>query len=245
MNDKVKIVILAAGLGKRMQSENPKVLAEVRGKSMLERLSQAAQEVTGSNATAIVGHQADLIKSRFGDSLTYVIQEKQLGTGHALLVAKDELKDAEHIVVLYGDQPLITSETIKNLIKKHLDSGAKITFATTLVPDFSDWRAYFIKLGRVLRKDNKITCIREYNDAIEEERSIKEINIGCFVFNAKWLWGNLEKIENKNRQKEYYVTDLIPMAFRNGNLVEGIPINPREALGANSKEELEILEKFA
>src|SRR3989344_4707166 len=119
MNDKVKIVILAAGLGKRMQSENPKVLAEVRGKSMLERLSQAAQEVTGSNATAIVGHQADLIKSRFGDSLTYVIQEKQLGTGHALLVAKDELKDAEHIVVLYGDQPLITSETIKNLIKKH------------------------------------------------------------------------------------------------------------------------------
>jgi|SRR3989344_898135 len=242
---KVKIVILAAGQGKRMQSELPKVLAEVQGKAMLEHLSLTAQVVTGSSATTVIGHRADLIKSRFGDSLTYVIQEKQLGTGHALLAAKYELKDAEHVVVLYGDQPFIKSETIKKLIKKHLVSGAKITFATTLIPDFMDWREYFIKLGRILRKHDEIIGIREFKDATEEERKIKELNIGCYIFDSEWLWKNLEKIENKNAQQEYYVTDLIPLAIKDSELVEGIQIDSKEAMGANTKEELEILEKLA
>ncbi len=245
MNNKVKIVILAAGKGVRMQSEEPKVLAKIHGKPMLEYLSQLAHTVTGSKATTVVGYRADLIKSHFGDSLTYVIQEEQLGTGHALLVAKNELKDAEHVVVLYGDQPLIKSETVKKIIEKHLGSGAKITFATTLVPDFLDWREYFIKLGRILREENRIVGIREFKDATPEEKEIMEINIGCYVFDSKWLWENLEKIENNNTQKEYYITDLVPLAIVSGDLIENIFIDPKEALGANSKEELEILEKFA
>ena len=110
--------------------------------------------------------------------------------------------------------------------------------------DFEDWRKTFIMYGRILRKDGKVID-REYKDASEEERKIKEVNVSCYAFKASWLWENYKKIDkNKNSQKEYYLTDFWQIASDGTEKIETIKIPPEEALGANSKEELEILEKF-
>ncbi len=99
--------------------------------------------------------------------------------------------------------------------------------------------------GRILREDGEVVAIREYKDASDEEKNIKEVNTGCYIFDAKWLWHNLSKIKNENSQKEYYLTDLFHIAFENREKIETIKIKPHEALGANTKEELETLQKFA
>jgi bifunctional UDP-N-acetylglucosamine pyrophosphorylase/glucosamine-1-phosphate N-acetyltransferase len=244
MNNTVKIVILAAGQGKRMQSEVPKVLAPLAGKHMIQHLLDRVAKASPEKPIVIVGYKADLVKKELGDACTYVLQEEQLGTGHAVTCAEDACGDAEHIVVLSGDQPFISEKTIRDLIYKNLNSDAKITFATTDLPDFEDWRKAFINFGRVIRKDSGVVGVREYKDATEEEKNIREVNAGCYTFEAKWLWINLKKIRNENVQKEYYLTDLFKIASENNEKIETIKINPREALGANSKEELEILEKM-
>ena len=245
MTEKVKILILAAGLGKRMQSPTPKVLSGVNGKPMVRHLVESIKEVSKEKPIVIVGYGTEAIKTELGDSCSYVLQERQLGTGHAVASAQDACQDAEHIIVLYGDQPFITSKTIKNLIEKHLQSKAKITFATTELSDFEDWQKAFTGFARILRKDGKISGVREYKDASDEEKKIKEVNAGCYAFDAAWLWQNLEKIKNDNAQKEYYLTDLLKIAAEEGETIENIKIEPREALGANTKEELEILQKFS
>ena len=243
-NDKVKIIILAAGKGKRMESELPKVLARVGGKTMIRHLIESIKNVTNEKPVAIVGYKMEIIKKELGDSCLYVEQKEQLGTGHAVSCAEKDCGDTEHIVVLYGDQPFISSETIKNLIDRHLRSDAIITLATTKVSDFEDWRNGFKAFGRILRKDGNVIGIREYKDANEIEKNIKEVNAGSYVFDAKWLWKNIKKIKNENAQKEYYLTDLIKIATEEKVRIKSIDIDAREALGANSKEELDTLEKF-
>jgi len=242
--NKIKIVILAAGKGKRMESDLPKVLSQVKGKHMIRHVIESVGKIHNEKPYAVVGHKAELVQSELGDLCFYILQKEQLGTGHAVSCAKGNCKDAENIVVLSGDQPFIKAETIKKLIKKHLESGAKVTFTTTVLPDFLDWRKGFTAFGRILRKDGKIAGIREYKDATEEEKEIKEVNAGCYIFNAEWLWKNLEKIKNENAQKEYYLTDLLHIASENNEKIETVKIDPREALGANTKEELAILEKL-
>ena len=242
--EKLQIVILAAGKGKRMQGENPKVLAPLRGRHMISHLLDSVKKAWKGKPIIIVGHLAEMVKTELGESYSYVLQSEQLGTGHAVLCAEDECKGAELIVVLSGDQPFISEETIKNLISKHLASGSEITFTTTEVTDFNDWRKAFSGFGRVMRDSGEVVGIREYKDATEEEKNIKEVNAGCYIFTAKWLWENLKKIKNQNAQKEYYLTDLFKIAHENNNKIETIKINPKEALGANSKEELEILENL-
>jgi bifunctional UDP-N-acetylglucosamine pyrophosphorylase/glucosamine-1-phosphate N-acetyltransferase len=241
---KIKIVVLAGGKGKRMESEKPKALTEVQGKSILSHLLDSITGAHQEKPIAVVGHKAEEIKKELGTSFVYVIQEEQLGTAHALLAAKEQLKDAVHIIVINGDMPFIKSETIKNIIDKHLISGAVLTFATTEVPNYDDWYKIFWTFGRVIRKERKVVSIRELKDAKEKEKKIREVNAGCYIFDAEWLWVNLEKINNENAQKEYYLTDLIPIALKQEDKVESILIAPREALGVNSKEELEIVKKM-
>lgn len=243
--DKVKIIILAAGLGKRMKSEHPKVLLPLGGRPIIHHIRDSVLQVHGENPIAVIGHQAELVQEKLGDSFVYVIQEDQLGTGHAVAMAQKACGDAENIVVLYGDQPFIKSETIKNIIDKHTKSGAKITFATTQVSNYDGEYKVFWTFARILRVNGAIVDIRDYRDASDEEKKIKEVNAGCYVFNAKWLWENLKKINKENIQGEYYLTDLLPIAFRDGEKVESINMDPREAMGANSKEELDILERLA
>jgi bifunctional UDP-N-acetylglucosamine pyrophosphorylase/glucosamine-1-phosphate N-acetyltransferase len=246
MKDKSKfeIVILAAGKGKRMQTELPKVLVKFKKKPMIKHILESIKKAFHKKPIAIVGHKAELVKSELKDLCLYALQEEQLGTGHAVSCAKNNCKEAEHILVLSGDQPLISPKTIKNIMEKHLKSKSKITFTTTEIVDFTDWRKSFLGFGRILRKNGEVIGIREYKDANEKEKEIKEVNAGCYAFETKWLWENLEKIKNDNVQNEYYLTDLFKIASRNKNFIETIKIDSYEALGANSKEELEILEKI-
>ncbi len=245
MQNKVRIVILAAGKGTRMESSFPKVLAQLKGQHMIKHLLASVEKSEiDPKPIIVVGYEKDLVIKELGDKYEYVVQEEQLGTGHAVYVTQNACKDAEHIIVISGDQPFIKTETIKNLLAKHLSSDAKITITTTVVPDFKDWRKPLLRFGRILRKDKKIID-REYKDANEEERTVKELNVSCYAFNAKWVWKNFAKIDkNKNVQKEYYLTDLWQIAGENNDRVESITIEPLEALGVNSREELKILENI-
>lgn len=243
-DNKLKIVILAAGKSKRMQSDLPKVLMPLDGKFLISHLLESIKNISNEKPIIVIGHEGELVKSKLGDSYTYVIQEEQLGTGHALNCTKEIVSDTENVLVLQGDTPLIKAETIQNLINKHLNSNATITFATSVSPDFLEWRSAFINAGKILRQNGEVVGIQEYKDAKEEEKQIKEINVGCYIFNAKWLWKNLDKVKNENAQKEYYLTSLFEIAFNEKEKVETIQIDPKEALGANTKEELAILESF-
>jgi len=242
--DKVKILILAAGKGTRMQSELPKVLVPLHGKAMIKHVLDEISKLHSDKAYSIVGHKSDMVKEELGDLCNYIIQEEQLGTGHAVLCAKN-IVDAENIIVLSGDQPFISSDTIKKLIDTHINSNAKITLTTTTLPDFESWHKNFLRYGRILRNDGEIIGMREYKDASEEEKNIHEVNVGAYAFEANWLWKNLEQIKNENAQSEYYLTDLVKIAKEEGEKIASIEVHGKEALGANSKEELEVLENFA
>ena len=242
---KVRIIILAAGKGTRMESSFPKVLVQLKGQHMIRHLLDSIEKTKiDPRPIIVVGYEKELIIKELGDKYEYVIQKEQLGTGHAVYVTQSVCKNTDHIIVISGDQPFIKTETIKKLFTKHLTSGAKITITTTEVADFEDWRKPFLRFGRILRKNGKIID-KEFRDANDEERKIKELNVSCYAFNAKWIWDNFAKIDkNKNVQKEYLLTDLWQIAGENGEKVETITIEPLEALGVNSKEELEILEKI-
>lgn len=244
--EKVKIIILAAGKGKRMQSDLPKVLALLHGKSLIKHLLEKVDNLPYGAPYIVVGHNKEFIMKELGDKYNYVVQEEQLGTGHAVNVVKPYIKDtAESIIILYGDQPFTSVETIQKLVEKREQTGKKIIMATVKLPDFKDWRANFLGFSRVLRdKNKKIIRTIENKDATEEEKKITEVNPCYFCFDAKFLWQELENLKNDNVQKEYYLTDLLKIAKDKGIEIESIEIDPKEALGANSKEELEILEKL-
>ncbi|MBP6060818.1 MAG: NTP transferase domain-containing protein [Candidatus Pacebacteria bacterium] len=245
MQNDTKIVILAAGKGTRMKSDLPKALMKLGGNAMITHLLKSvAESGIDTRPIIVVGYQKEKIMAELGDKYIYAVQTEQLGTGHAVSVTQEACGDAKNIIVISGDQPYIKAETLKNLLAKHLNSKATVTITTTQVPDFSDWRVVFTKFGRIIREDGKIVD-REWKDASETERNIKELNISCYAFNAHWFWNNFSKIDKEsNVQKEYYLTDLWQIASESNEKVESITIDPREALGADSKEELETLEKL-
>ncbi|HNW71669.1 MAG TPA: NTP transferase domain-containing protein [Candidatus Paceibacterota bacterium] len=244
-NGKIKIVILAGGKGTRMNHDLPKVLVPLGGKPMVKHVIDTIKEIINEKPILIVGHKAELIQKEFGDTCDYAFQKEQLGTAHALMCAEKACGDAKEIIVLSGDQPFVKSKTITDSIEKFRKTKATMVLTTTLVPNFSDWCKAYLPLGRVLRKNGKIIAIREYKDASEEEKEIKEINTACcYVFNADWLWKNLKKVKNNNAKKEYYLTDLFQIASEENEKIETIEMDPHESLGANSKEDLEVLEKF-
>ena len=246
MNDKTKIIILAAGKGERMQSELPKVLVKVQGKPMIKHLLESvAKSDIDNNPIIVVGYKKELVIKELNEESKkyhYINQELQLGTGHAVNLAKDYLKNnTEHVMVLYGDHPFI-----KKINEKHLESGKKITMATVKLPNFRDWRINFVNFSRIIRdKNGKIIRDIQFKDASDEEIKVTEVNPCYFSFQADWLWKNLESLKNNNAQKEYYLTDLIKIATAEGIEIESIEIEPYEALGANTKAELDILERLA
>ena len=248
-DDTIRIVILAAGHGTRMKSELPKVLERVKGKPMIKYLLEAVRKSgIKSKPVIVVGYEKEKVIKELGSDYDYVIQEKQLGTGHAVMVAREILKnDADHVIVLYGDHPLVKPETIKKLREHHLKSKGKVTMATFTVTDFNDWHSIFYKnFSRIIRdKNGDIVKDVQFKDASDEEKKVRELNPCYFCFEAKWLWENLKKLNTDNAQKEYYLTDLVKIAMREKNKIESIEIDPHEALGINSKEELDILEKIA
>lgn len=244
---RVGVIILGAGEGKRMKSEGvPKVLVPVHGKPMISHILETLQSVhADQHPIIVVGFQADVVKAALGSGYDYAFQAELLGTGHAVMQARALAEGKfDHIVVLYGDQPYITAEVVNELIETHLREQATMTLMTIKVDDFESWRTGLYYFGRVIRNTlGAIIRIVERKDATEEELEIKELNPAYFCFRADWLWKELPKLENKNIQKEYYLTDLLEVATRAGEVVASFAGDPYTALGANTPADLILLEQ--
>lgn len=244
---KFAVVILAAGQGRRMGGESPKVLKLINGRPIIGHLVEAIKKSGICEKPAvIVCDEHTLVQDVLGDSCDYVIQAEQLGTGHAVACAEGFLKDkAEDVLVLYGDHGFLTAPTLQQLRKLHQDSAGVLTLMTTVLPDFEDWRFAFKSFGRIIRNEKgEIAGIVEKKDATGKELEITEVNPMYCCFKADWLWGNLKKINNKNAQGEYYLTDLIKIAFEQGRKTNSLKINNFECLGINNPEELDLANRF-
>lgn len=247
----VALVILAGGKGKRMQEETgddlPKVLQPFRGKPLIRHLLDGLRAVDASIAwppVIVIGYGGELVQKELGSEYQYVRQKEQLGTGHATLQARLVLEGkAEHVLVLYGDHPLVPVAVANTIATTHLAHNNTVTLATVTVDNFDDWRVGLMNYGRMVRDaDGNLEKIVEYKDAIDAERAALEVNPGYYCFRASWLWPHLEQLQNVNAQGEYYLTDLVGMAMREGERVETVPIAPRAALGVNTLSDLKRIE---
>ena len=233
----MNVVILAAGMGKRMQSDLPKVLHALAGKPLLSHVIDTARSLSPSRICVIYGHGGDAVPSRLAaEDLRFVIQQPQLGTGHAVMQAIPALDDNEPTLVLYGDVPLTSAATLKALA----DKAGKEKLAVLTV-NLADPTGY----GRIVREESRIVRIVEQKDASDAERAIDEVNTGILVAPTKALKAWLSSLSNDNAQQEYYLTDIIAMAVRDGVPVESAqPAHVWETLGVNSKVQLAELERI-
>jgi UDP-N-acetylglucosamine diphosphorylase/glucosamine-1-phosphate N-acetyltransferase len=234
-------LILAAGKGTRMKSDKAKVLHVLNGKPLLHYSLAAAKEAGAEKIVAVIGYQADKVRGEFADSdCIFVDQKPQLGTGHAVLQAKDILADYKGLtVILCGDVPLLKASTIKSLIDNHLAAKAVVSVLTTIPPPP---HAY----GRIVKDDKgNVLKIVEHKDATEDEKKIGEINTGIYCVDTKFLFHALGKVTDNNQQHEYYLTDIIEIACREGVTVKSfIADDYIEVMGINTVEELSRAEKY-
>jgi bifunctional UDP-N-acetylglucosamine pyrophosphorylase/glucosamine-1-phosphate N-acetyltransferase len=233
----MNVVILAAGMGKRMQSDLPKVLHALAGKPLLSHVIDTARRLSPSRICVIYGQGGDLVPTRLAAAdLGFALQEPQLGTGHAVMQAVPQLRDDEPTMVLYGDVPLTSAATLQALA----DKAGKEKLAVLTV-NLADPTGY----GRIVREHSRIVRIVEQKDASEDERKIREVNTGIIVAPTRALKRWLGELSNHNAQKEYYLTDIIAMAVSDGIPVESAqPAQVWETLGVNSKVQLAELERI-
>ncbi len=233
----MNVVILAAGMGKRMQSDLPKVLHALAGKPLLLHVIDTARSLSPQRCCVVYGHGGDLVPQRLAaDDLHFALQEPQLGTGHAVTQALPFLDDTQPTLVLYGDVPLTTSATLQKLV-----AAAGKDKLAVLTVDLDDPTGY----GRIVREQNKIVRIVEQKDANETERLIHEVNTGILIAPTTHLKNWLAKLSNNNAQGEYYLTDIIASAVADGvTVTSSQPAHAWETLGVNSKVQLAELERI-
>ncbi|RZI44848.1 UDP-N-acetylglucosamine diphosphorylase/glucosamine-1-phosphate N-acetyltransferase [Herbaspirillum sp. HC18] len=233
----MNIVILAAGMGKRMQSALPKVLHPLAGKPLLAHVVDTARALSPQHLCVIYGHGGEAVPEAFRASdIAFAKQEPQLGTGHAVMQAVPHLQDDVPTLVLYGDVPLTTMASLQKL----LDSAGEDKLAILTI-DLADPTGY----GRILRRGGEIVGIVEQKDASEEQRAIREVNTGIMVVPTVKLKKWLSTLSNDNAQKEYYLTDIVTRAVADGvPVVSAQPAAVWETLGVNSKVQLAELERI-
>ncbi|TSC76411.1 MAG: bifunctional UDP-N-acetylglucosamine pyrophosphorylase / Glucosamine-1-phosphate N-acetyltransferase [Parcubacteria group bacterium Gr01-1014_31] len=241
---RVKVIILAAGQGKRFKAPYPKVLAVFRGKPMVAWVVDAVEKSRVTDRpVVVVGAGAEQVRQALGERCEYVLQEQQLGTGHAVAQCRAALEGkADAVLVLYGDHPLVAVTTVQTITASHERERPAITMATATIPDFREWRVPFGQFGRIIRgSTGDVARTVEVKDATPQELEVREVNPCYFCFDAAWLWAELPKLSNRNRQGEYYLTDLVGQAISEGRRVVAVPIHPEEALGANDPDQLQLL----
>lgn len=232
-------VVLAAGQGSRMKSKLYKVLHPVAGKPMVGHVIEQVEATGVNEIVTIVGFGAEKVKDYLGDRTSYAIQEEQLGTGHAVIQAETHLKDKEGItLVICGDTPLLTAETLNNLFDYHQEKGAKATILTAHAQDPTGY-------GRVIRNEqHSVEKIVEQKDASEAEELVQEVNTGTYCFDNRLLFETLSQVGNQNSQGEYYLPDVIEILKSQNEVVdaykmtsenEGRGVNDRVALAEASK----------
>lgn len=233
----LSVVILAAGKGTRMYSDLPKVLHTVAGKPMVKHVIDTAKQIDAKQIHLIYGHGGELLQQRLSaEPVNWILQAEQLGTGHAMQQAAPFFADEENILMLYGDAPLITKETLARLIAAKPENGIAL-----LTVELDNPTGY----GRIIRENGSVVAIVEQKDANSEQLKIREVNTGVMVASGasfkKWL-GHLN---NNNAQGEYYITDVIAMANQDGYRVEAVQASEfMEVEGANNRLQLAALERF-
>jgi UDP-N-acetylglucosamine diphosphorylase/glucosamine-1-phosphate N-acetyltransferase len=235
------VIILAAGKGTRMQSPLAKVLLPLAGHPLLHYVLELSSQLDPARTIVVVGHQADQVKEAFADrGVEFVVQDEQLGTGHAAKQAKSKLQNFEgQALVLCGDMPLIRPDTLQKMINEHKDSGARCTVLTLKSNEVHDF-------GRIIRDpDGSIMKIVEHKDASEADNKVDEFNSGVYCFDNRLFFKVLEHINADNAQKEYYLTDTIQCLVRNEYIVQSFQTqDTNEILGINSPDDLSRAERL-
>jgi bifunctional UDP-N-acetylglucosamine pyrophosphorylase / glucosamine-1-phosphate N-acetyltransferase len=238
---KLTLLILAAGKGTRLKSTLPKMLHQLAGRSLIEHVVEAARPLNPSATCVVVGYEAEQVQKALSHlPLQFVIQEPQLGTGHAVQVAGAFWKpNRGDLLVLSGDVPLISTETLQKLLTQHLQSGASVTLLSTKLEDPAGY-------GRVVRNTaGDVERIVEHKDATEEERLISEINTGIYCFAIDDLAQVIDALSAQNSQKEYYLTDCVGLLKKQNKRVGAVVCeDPSEVSGINSRAELAELERI-
>jgi bifunctional UDP-N-acetylglucosamine pyrophosphorylase/glucosamine-1-phosphate N-acetyltransferase len=230
------VIVLAAGQGKRMRSDLPKVLHPIAGRPLLAHVLDTARALNPRKTVVVHGHGAEKVRAAFAQApVEWVLQAEQLGTGHAVQQAMSQVGRDGDILILYGDVPLVRRESLQRLVEAAREGLAVMT------TDVDEPKGY----GRIVRNSGgSVERIVEEKDASGAERAIREINAGFMALNAKRLEGWLGKIGNRNAQKEYYLTDIVTLAVKEGVRVAAVKVeDPMEVAGVNSKAELAALER--
>lgn len=236
-------LVLAGGKGTRMKSSIHKTLHTVNGKPIIEKMRSLLENTGISKQIFILGHKKDDVLEYLGEDIEYVIQEQQLGTGHAIIISKEKLeKYKEDIFIVNGDAPLLRESTLKSMKDKFYKENLDCVFLTCEMKEPLNY-------GRIIRENQeqngKIINLVEEKDATEEEKKVKEINVGAYIFKYDKLINALDRIDNNNAQGEYYLPDLVKVLINDGDKVEAFKIcNEDEVMGVNSKEELAIVSKI-
>jgi len=233
-------IILAAGKGTRMKSERAKVTLPLADKPMIQRVVETALSANCQKIYIVVGYMKNNVISAVEDNeiIEFVEQEEQLGTGHAVMITEPLFTNPDQdVLILCGDVPLLSAQTLIRIYEKHKSSSAACTVLTAFLDDPG-------KYGRILRDTSgKICGIKEYKDASEEQRKIKEWNTGIYCFKAKDLFTSLKQTSNNNHQGEYYLTDTVEILSRAGKKISNVVLEDlMEVSGVNSLEELAALE---
>jgi len=245
--DTTQIIILAAGKGTRMGGDIPKALTQLGHQSMLEHVIDTVESLGMKyKPICVVGYKEDMLRETLGDRVHYVLQEEQKGTGHAVSCAVPLLDPSiEQILVLYADQPFVSEETIHNLIHQKQNSDSSLAIATAMIENDELFKNQFYGFGRIIRDSHgHIKAIIESKDATNEQRNVREVNPAYFCCDIPWAIECLKTLKNNNVQGEYYLTDLVQIAFEESHYIDSIKINEKEALGANTPEQLAVLESY-
>ena len=235
---KITAVLLAAGQGTRMKSSLPKVLHPVAGKPMIWHALQAIQQSTTEKPVVVVGHGADEVTKYLGDSAQTVLQEPQLGTGHAVMQAESLLRGkTDLVVVCYSDMPLLRGETLQKLVETQKQNKGPVSLLTVVAENPRGF-------GRIIRKDDgTVTAIVEEYVATPEQLQVKELNVGGYCFDANWLWDALQRIPKNPKKGEYYLTDTIELAVKDGLSVHATVMDDlEETIGVNTRVHLSEVE---